>query len=282
LHSNYSNHNLYQLIPAARQEGKILQIVLHMTVSQIQRNPVAPNNYTKTYMEEWINQVLNSDITSASILPAVFILGFLGAFTSCCNFAVIGAIAGYSGTLSGENRKKTLFISSLSFFIGTVISLCIIGALTGLISNVIMASFGKYWKMIAGMLAIFFGLATLNWLPFKLPSISVSKKQKGSGFVSALVFGLVIGGLSTACNACCNPLFPVVLSASFLKGGTLWGILILLFFAIGYSLPLAVTMLGIGFGVEKLSAAAEKISLVIKYIAGFILIAIGFYLILTL
>ena len=233
-------------------------------------------------MEEWIKQVLNSDTTSASLLPAVFLLGFLGAFTSCCNFAVIGAVAGYSGTLSGENRKKTLFVSSLSFFIGTVVSLCIIGALTGFISNVIMASFGKYWKVIAGILAIFFGLTTLNWLPFRLPSISLGKKQNGNGFLSALIFGLVIGGLSTACNACCNPLFPVVLGASFLKGGIIWGIIILLFFAIGYSLPLAVTMLGIGFGVDKLSSVAEKISLVVKYFAGLLLITIGFYLILSL
>ena len=45
--------------------------------------------------------------------------------------------------------------------------------------------------------------------------------------------------------------------------------------------PKAITMLGIGFGVEKLSATTQKISTIVKYFAGILLIAIGFYLILT-
>ena len=233
-------------------------------------------------MEEWIRQVASSDVTSFSVLPATLLLGFLASFTSCCTVPVIGAIAGYSGMLGGEGRKKTILISTLAFFVGTVVSLSIVGALTGLVSKAVIAGIGNYWKIAAGILTIFFGLSTLNWLPFRMPSVKFSTKGTGDGVLSALLFGLAIGGLSTACNACCNPLFPIVIGASFLKGGVLWGALILAVFALGYSFPLAVAMLGIGLGMDKLSSVAKTVSLVLKYIAGFLLLGTGFYLLITL
>lgn len=233
-------------------------------------------------MEEWIKQIGSSDITSITVLPAAFVLGILGAFASCCSFAVIGAVVSYSGTLAGENKRKTLIVSCISFFIGTILSLGIIGGLTGLVSNVIIASIGNYWKIAAGIVLIFLGVGTLNWLPFKLPSVSISNKSTNKGVFAALLFGLAIGGISTACNACCNPLFPLIISASFLKGGFLWGSVILLTFAIGYSLPLATAMMGLGLGIGKLTATASKISSIITYIAGFVLLIIGFYFLLTI
>ncbi len=233
-------------------------------------------------MEEWIKQVASSDATSLSVLPATLLLGFLASFTSCCTVPVIGAIAGYSGSLGGDGRKKAIWISALAFFIGTVVSLSLVGALTGLVSKAVIAGIGNYWKIAAGILTIFFGLSTLNWLPFKMPSVKFTTKEFGTGIFSALLFGLAIGGLSTACNACCNPLFPIVIGASFLKGGILWGALILAVFALGYSLPLAVAMVGIGLGMDKLSSVAKTLSVIMKYVAGFLLLGIGFYLLITI
>ncbi|MBI5021775.1 MAG: sulfite exporter TauE/SafE family protein [Ignavibacteriales bacterium] len=233
-------------------------------------------------MEEWIRNIANADITSASMLPAAFLLGMLGAFSSCCNFAVIGAIAGYSGKLGNEQKKKTIMFSSISFLIGTVISLGLIGALSGYISHYLIQSIGNYWKIAAGILSILFGLATLNWFQFKLPSVKTETTQIREGILPALIFGLAIGGLSTACNTGCNPLFPIVIGASFLKGGAFWGALMLVLFALGYGLPLTAAMIGIGWGSGKISLFIDKFNIVLQYASGFLLITIGFYLIVTL
>lgn len=232
-------------------------------------------------MQEWIDQVINSDNISFSVLIAGFLLGALAAITSCCNFAVIGAVVGYSGSISVSQKKKSIVTSGLAFLLGTVISLAIIGGLTGYISNFIGESMGNYWKIFAGVISIFFGLATMNALPFKLPSVTFSK-SKGSGFFSSLIFGLMIGGLSTACNAACNPIFPIVLGAAFIKANFIWGMAILLSFALGYGLPLAAGMIGIGLGLGKLSKTFNTFNIAIKYIAGIILIVIGFYFLITL
>ena len=103
------------------------------------------------------------------------------SFTSCCTVPVIGAIAGYSGSLGGDGRKKAIWISALAFFIGTVVSLSLVGALTGLVSKAVIAGIGNYWKIAAGILTIFFGLSTLNWLPFKMPSVKFTTKEFGTG-----------------------------------------------------------------------------------------------------
>ena len=232
-------------------------------------------------MQEWINHMLNSDHLSFSVVAASFLLGVIGSVTSCCNFAIIGAVAGYSTSLGVEKKTRLVWISGIAFLLGTVISMAIVGALMGYASDVMSDSMGTWWKLAAGLLAIFFGLATLNLLPFKIPSVSFSGKP-GGGMFSALLFGLVVGGISVASNSCCNPVFPIILGASFLKGSIIWGILFLVSFGIGYGLPMAAAMIGLGIGVGKVSNTFNKISKWIKYFAGSLLIAVGFYFLFTL
>ncbi len=232
-------------------------------------------------MQEWINQMLNSDHLSFSVVIASFLLGVIGSVTSCCNIAIVGAVAGYSTSLGVEKKTKLVWISGISFLLGTVISMAIVGALMGYVSDIMSDSMGVWWKLAAGLLAIFFGLATLNLLPFKMPSVTFSGKP-GGGMFSALLFGLIVGGISVASNSCCNPVFPIILGASFLKGSMVWGILFLVSFGMGYGLPLAAAMIGLGIGVGKVSDTFSRVSKWIKYFAGALLIVVGFYFLLTL
>ena len=232
-------------------------------------------------MQEWINQMLNSDHLSFSVVVASFLLGIFGSVTSCCNFAIVGAVAGYSTSLGVEKKTRLVWISGIAFLFGTALSMAVLGALMGYLSDLISDSMGSWWKIAAGLLAIFFGLVTLNLLPFKIPSVSFSGKP-GGGLFSALIFGLVVGGISVASNTCCNPVFPIILGASFLKGSMIWGLLFLVSFGIGYGLPMAAAMIGLGIGVGKLSKSFNRISKGITYFAGALLIIVGFYFLLTL
>jgi cytochrome c biogenesis protein CcdA len=233
-------------------------------------------------MEEWIRQAMSSDQAGIAALIAVFLLGMIGVVSCGCNFAIIGIVAGYTGTIGSTGKTKAIIWSGVFFLLGTIISMSIIGAIIGYASDLISNSFGKYWQIIAGLVMIFFGLFTLDLLPFKIPSISLNANNKKGSIFSSMIFGFTVGGLATAFNTCCNPVFPIVLAATFVKGNVLWGTLLLFAFALGYGLPLAASMVGIGLGFGKISKRASLFGKIIKYAGGIVLLLLGFYFLITI
>lgn len=235
----------------------------------------------KKKMETWIKDVLTNDQASIMILIAVLVMGILSVFTCACNFAIIGVAAGYSGATSATVKTKMYFWKGFAFLLGTIISMSLIGALFGFAGKWVSDSLGNYWKIAAGLVAIFFGLYSMEMVPFKLPGFSIKSKESQKNVFTAIIFGLAIGGLSAACNSCCNPFFPVILAASFVKGSTLWGFMMLTSFALGFGLPLAAMIVGISLGLGKMSKTISLVIKIAKYIGGITLVALGFYLLLT-
>jgi cytochrome c biogenesis protein CcdA len=138
-----------------------------------------------------------------------------------------------------------------------------------------------YWKLFAGFVFVLFGLANLDLLPLKLtkPEFLGGTWRKWSP--GATIYGFAVGGGATACSAFCNPVLPAALAVTTLQGHTLWGAAILAVFSVGYSLPLAGVLVGLGFGFSRLTLVIQKINPIIKTIAGILLIVIGFYLLAT-
>ena len=233
-------------------------------------------------MQEWINSVISAEQAGIIVLAAVFLLGVISVFTCACNFAVLGVVGGYTGTVSATGKTKTVIVSSIFFLLGTVIALSAVGCLIGFASEFVNTSMGNYWKIAAGIVAIFFGVYTLDILPFKIKGISPNFQSKKSGIAGAVLFGFVMGGATSLGSLCCNPIFPVVMGASFLKGSTFWGLAMLFFYALGYGVTIAAAMLGVGLGLGKISKLLSKFAVIIKYAGGITLIALGFYLLVTI
>jgi cytochrome c-type biogenesis protein len=233
-------------------------------------------------MEAWTHQVLNSGQTGITILIAVFVLGMVGVLTCGCNYAVFAVVAGYSGSTASSGKTKNTIGSGVAFLVGAIIAMAIIGALFGYVGGVISQSLGSYWKIAAGLVCVSFGLFSMDLLPFKLPAFSMNKKAENKGLVSAIIFGLTVGGLSVALNSCCNPLFPIILAASFVKGSTLWGLLMLTIFALGYALPLAIAIVGLRLGFGRMSKTITRLGTLIKYVGGILLVLMGFYFLFTI
>jgi len=233
-------------------------------------------------MQEWISSVISADHAGIIVFAAVFLLGVISVFTCACNFAALGVVGGYTGTLSATGKTKPIIVSSVCFLLGTVIALSAVGCLIGFAGELVSVTMGNYWKIGAGIIAIFFGVYTLDILPFKIKGISTNLQSKKSGVAGAVLFGFVMGGATSLGSLCCNPIFPIVMGASFLKGSTLWGLAMLFFYALGYGVTLAAAMLGVGLGLGKISSLLSKFAAVIKYAGGIILIVFGFYLLLTI
>ncbi len=232
-------------------------------------------------MLEWSAAILKSSTFSLAVFPAAFVLGLIGSVTSCCNLPVLGAVAGYSGTVGYDTDRRSLLLAGLFFMIGTAGAFAVMGAVSGFIGQVAGASLGLYWKLFAGFISVLFGLATLGLLPFDLGSPGFGGKTWKIQSSGAVVYGLAVGGGAAACSVCCNPILPVALTVTTLQGHTLWGAAILAVFSIGYTLPIAGVLVGMGLGFRRLTSVVQKINPVIQKVAGVLLIVMGFYLLAT-
>jgi cytochrome c-type biogenesis protein len=229
-------------------------------------------------MQEWIQQVLKSAEFGILLVPASLLLGVITAVGPVCNVAMLGAVAGYAG--SRENvKRRDLWVTCACFMLATILALAALGWLLGHLGQAVGAQVGRYGKILAGLVAIFFGMAALRLVPFRLPSVKLLKGKLPHGIVAAAVFGLTIGAASVACTLVCGgPLLPIALGLAALQGQTGRGALIMAMFAVGYSLPMAAIMLGIGLG--RMSGFAKKASEPVRIVAGVLLVVAGFWLML--
>ena len=231
-------------------------------------------------IQQWTNSVIETQLNTPLFFIAIFLLGFIAAIGSCCNIGVIGAVTSYAGTQTKSKNEQSFFSAGLSFLIGNVISLSLVGALTGFISQSVGKAVGEYWTLIASVIVIYFGLMSLDLLPFRFKIGNKLNSRVSKLANRGFVFGLALGGFATACSACCNPIFPIILGASYLQGELFWSWFTLLVFAIGYSLPLGGILVGLGFGFNKFSDTLLRNKKVISTISGVFLILIGFGLLL--
>ena len=228
---------------------------------------------------EWIRTTFDSVGLSPMALPLAFLLGLASAIASAaCTLPVLGAIIGYSGTREQSDRRTNL-LTALFFMVGSVVALLVLGGVAGFVGQVAQTSLGKYWSVFAGVMAIGFGLATLNLLPFKLPQREARTRGRPAGLVQAALVGLIMGGAVSVFSLCCNPGIFIVLGVAVLQGYTFWMLGILLAFAVGFSLPLGALVLGVSFG--KAAIKAKKFEVAIRVGAGILLTGVGFYFLST-
>ncbi len=231
-------------------------------------------------MQEWINQTINSTNINFIMIIAILLLGALTSVSSGCNIAILGALTGYAGIKQHNSKYDSLF-TSLGFMLGTILIMILIGALIGIIGEVVSRTLGFYSKIFAGFVTILFGLIALNLFPFKIKIKSFPFKKRHQGIFGAIIFGLALGGASIACTlSCCSPALLIALGASGIQREGMRSAFLMGIFAIGYSLPLALLLLGASFG--KWAFRASKIIDIIRIPAGILLIAVGFYFLATI
>ena len=226
-------------------------------------------------MIEYITTTLQEAASQPIGLVLALLLGVVSAATSaCCALPALGILVGYSGSQTEEDRKSVLKTVA-TFVLGSILSLMIIGGVAGFIGQVAQSTLGQYWKIFAGVVAIVFGLATLNWLPFSLSFGKLDKKYSKLGKSQSLLAGVLLGGMVAVSSLPCNPGIFIVIGASVLQGKVIWAVLMLAMFAIGFSLPLGAVLLGVS--VSRISLSSRGGDRLFRYVSGVILLAAGFY-----
>jgi len=230
-------------------------------------------------MLEYVTNTLQQVASEPSGLVFALILGVVSAATSaCCTLPAMGILVGYSGTRVEANRRD-IFRTTLLFTLGTVISLMIIGGIAGFVGQVAQNTLGRYWKVFAGVVAVFFGLATLKLLPLKLSFGNYEKSIRSPKKIGTILAGVIMGGIVAVSSLPCNPGIFIVLGAAILQGRVIWATFLLAMFAVGFSIPLGIILFGVSLG--KTSLVAKNADVAIRWISGVILLAAGFYFLVT-
>jgi cytochrome c biogenesis protein CcdA len=228
------------------------------------------------YVTEALQQVSEQPI---ALLFALLLGAVSAASSACCTLPTLGILLGYSGARTAGDRRAAIRFS-ITFTLGIILSLIIIGAIAGFVGQVARAELGKYWKIFAGIVAIVLGLATLGLLPFRLPARSRAEAGGGLSVLGATLMGILMGGGVAVSSLPCNPGIFIVLGAALLQGKVVWAMGLLASFAVGFSLPLGAILLGVSLG--KTTLVANKLSVTIRIISGIVLLGAGFYLLVSL
>ncbi len=210
----------------------------------------------------------------------LFINGLLGFLSPCIlpMLPVYAAfIVGDSG-VDGRISKNTVF-RLLGLLFGFVLVFSILGALGGLaggaISNTALGSTSikSIFSVLGNLLIILFGLMMLGIVPglnFTGYNGDSAEFAKG-GFFKNIIFGAV---LVLSWTPCLTPTLGLALTAATQSASIFGGIYILMFYAIGLSLPLVLIMLLY----QKLSGLLQflkKHHILIRKIAGVVMIVLG-------
>ena len=180
--------------------------------------------------EQLINNELNNP-TPLSLL-IVFTGGFLTSLGPC-SLSLLPITVAY---LAGFKNKQNPLQRTISFCSGIVISLVVLGSLSGFLGK-IYGQLPGFFSIFISFFAILMGLNLLGILKFSLPSgpdpeIWTKQVPPSFGPISAgLAFGL-------ASSPCTTPVLAALLAWIVNQGDPLSGTIFLASFAIGQIVPL--------------------------------------------
>ncbi len=223
-------------------------------------------------IEQWL-QAMSRIVTEHVWLAPILAL-FAGVLTSVlpCSLSAIPLVIGYVGGVGTEPKKA--FRLSIVFAVGTAITFTILGTLAALAGNLIGAT-SSWWYGVLGALMILMALQTWEIFQF-IPATYLMTKNTKTGYIGALAAG-VLGGIFS--SPCATPMLVALLAIVAGKGSVLWGMLLLLLYAIGHSFLTIVAGTSIGF-VHALNRS-ETYGKLSKWVNGFlgtVMLLIGFYM----
>lgn len=204
--------------------------------------------------------------------PITMFLGFLSGIAAItCLLPLVPAIAGFIGIQ--DLSRKRLFTVPFFIMLGSIVILVILGLVASFAGLTIQKSLGKYWAYFIGAVCIIVGLFVLGVI--KIPTNITLPKIKQKGFIGPFLFGLCAGGVMGFGSSCCFPALPVVLTYAAVQGRPIHGGLIMASFAIGQSIPL----FAIGLFSNVLGKFGARWSVLVRRIAGALLLCSGIYFI---
>lgn len=146
---------------------------------------------------------LSSMLSSSPAIAIIgsFLWGVVSILLSPCHLASIPLIVGYIDS-QGEMRTGRAALISTFFATGILITIAVIGVITGLAGRM-MGDIGQYGNIVVAILMVIIGLYLLGIVPIPFLENGINQpgmKKKGlvAAFLLGLFFGLALGPCSFA------------------------------------------------------------------------------------
>lgn len=171
----------------------------------------------------------------------------------------------------GRDRNQGLLFGGM-FILGMILTHVVLGLMAGLGGLWVSSLLAREWGLILGPLLIVLGLMWAGWLRIPLPSFGFRATRPSAAW------GAFLLGIPFAIAVCpvCTPALVVLLGVAAGLGSVLLGVVLLLAFALGRAVPLAIGAFAVGY-LENLHALS-RYRRGFEIAGGLTLIAMGLYL----
>lgn len=203
---------------------------------------------------------------------AALVVSFLTGFFFSFNPVALAAIPVSLAYVTKAREPRQAFVFGGMFIAGMVLTHVLLGAIAGFGGKGVESVLGRYWGVVLGPWLILMGLLWPGWIrmPFKDLSFRVRRATGSWGaFALGIPFAIAI------CPAC-TPALIVLLGVVAGIGSPLWGASLLLAFALGRAVPIAMGAGAVG-GLEKLRPLA-RYQRTFDIVGGIALIVMGLYM----
>ena len=197
-----------------------------------------------------------------------FAAGFLFSFNPVALAAIPVSLAYV--TKAHETKKAVLFGGM--FILGMIVTHALLGLIAGLGGAWVQKVLGRQWGLVLGPVLIILGLVWPGWVRLPIPAIPVRAKRASSMW-GAFTLG---APFSVAICPACTPALIVLLGIAASVGSALFGLLLLLAFALGRAVPIILGAWAIGW-LESLKTLSRS-QKIFEVAGGITLILSGLYM----
>jgi len=203
---------------------------------------------------------------------ASLVVGFLLGFVFTFNPVALASIPVSLAYVTKAHEAKKAALFGGMFILGMVITQAVLGFITGFGGQWVAQIIGRQWGLLLGPLLIVLGLMWPGWLTLPLPSIPMRARRVTSGW------GACVLGAAFAVAVCpaCTPALVILLGLVAALGSPLFGLVLLLAFALGRALPILLGALAVGW-LESLSVL-KNYQRVFEILGALLLILSGLYM----
>lgn len=170
-------------------------------------------------------------------------VGFLAGLAFSFNPVALASIpVSLAYVTKAREKIEAIFFGGM-FILGMIVTHMVLGLAAGLGGEWVGALLGREWAYVLGPLLILLGLVWTGWLRIPLPRFGFRAKRPTAAW-GAFLLGIPF---SIAVCPVCTPALIVLLGVAAGLGSVWIGISLLLAFAIGRAIPLALGAIAIGW-----------------------------------
>ncbi len=188
-------------------------------------------------MVETFFLTINQWIVGGTAIAALgcFLWGMVSVLLSPCHLASIPLIVAYVGGQERAINPKQAAVYAVLFAMGLFITIALIGIICALLGRM-LGDVGNYWQILIGAILIWVALGMLGVEKYSMTG-NLLYRLNIRGVMGAFVLGLAYGALSGSCTF---GFIAPILAIITVQQKIATGVIMILLFAVGHCLPIAV------------------------------------------